>query len=454
MPNPMDWKQALQMLIPAAGAAIGGGQAGLGGFATGYSRGRMAFDQASNQEGYLNLAQSRDTYGRQRDLVEDQWRQDTLKREQAARWIKVLEQVPQLREQAFNLAEESGAITPEQATAHASQTMNDWMSSIGKLLPGGDQIDPMTMARMAAVTPQHASVRFQKQWADEYRALTKGLNDTQLAALRANPAPLVSPATGRQWPMPFAEMEKRLGVSGLPAMKQQSYQSKNVKGVLPSGAYFEGMANFDPEQGKYFVDGEELRNVRDAPAAPTVQVNTGGNLPSKVQSQVNQKVRAYEGNATVKNTQLIAESLAFVNALDPKTSNPADDQALIYAFAKAMDPNSVVREGEYAVVQKYSQSWAEKFGFDAARVVANIAFLTPEARANIKRTIQSKATSVLGQYRTIRSQYTNQINKLTGGTDGADWLIDYTEMLAPGERDPEGTRGGRAALKSRLGGAK
>ena len=33
-----------------------------------------------------------------------------------------------------------------------------------------------------------------------------------------------------------------------------------------------------------------------------------------------------------------------------------DDQALIYTFAKVMDPNSVVRESEYQTVQDYSQS--------------------------------------------------------------------------------------------------
>ena len=454
MADPMDWQQALQLLIPATAAGLQGGGAGLGGFASGYSRGRGMYDQMQNQRGYLDLAQSRDTYGRQRDLVEDAWRQQQEKQQQAARWIKVLESVPQLREQALSLAEESGANTPELATDHARQTMNDWMSAIGKLLPGGDTIDPQVMARMASVTPEHASTRFQKHWAEEYRTLTKGLNDTQLAALRANPAPMVSPLTGKTWPFPFAEMEKRLGAEGLPAMKQQSYQSKNVKGILANGAYFEGMANYDPETGTYMVDGQPLRNVKDAPSAPTIQVNTGGTLPTKQQQLVNQKVAAYERNQTVQNAQMVAESLQFVNSMDPTTSNPADDQALIYAFAKAMDPNSVVREGEYAVVQRYSQSWAEKFGFDAARVVANIAFLTPEARANIKRTIQTKANSILGQYRNIREQYGRQVDRITGGQDGIGYFIDYTEMLSPHLRNPEATKGGRAALKSRLGGAK
>ena len=34
-----------------------------------------------------------------------------------------------------------------------------------------------------------------------------------------------------------------------------------------------------------------------------------------------------------------------------------------------MDPDSVVREGEYATVQKYSQTWGQKFGMDVNRIL-------------------------------------------------------------------------------------
>ena len=51
-----------------------------------------------------------------------------------------------------------------------------------------------------------------------------------------------------------------------------------------------------------------------------------------------------------------------------KNPTSTNDQALIYAFAKAMDPTSSVREGEYATVQKYAQSFANQLGFDVNRL--------------------------------------------------------------------------------------
>ena len=133
----------------------------------------------------------------------------------------------------------------------------------------------------------------------------------------------------------------------------------------------------------------------------------------------------FKTEPVVKTAQIMASAVDFVKGLDPNTTNPADDQALIYAFAKAMDPDSVVREGEYATVQKYSQSLADKFGFDAARIFSNTVFLTPEARKNMKTTIESRFEPVRKQYNNLRKSYVNRLNKVTGGTDGEDFLNDY-----------------------------
>lgn len=134
---------------------------------------------------------------------------------------------------------------------------------------------------------------------------------------------------------------------------------------------------------------------------------------------------AFKTEPVVKKAQTMAEAVSFVNGLNLNTQNPADDQALIYSFAKAMDPDSVVREGEYATVQKYSQSLKDKFGFDIKRLYSNTTFLTPEARKNLKATIESRFAPVRSQYKALHDSYANRINKVTGQTDGADWLTDY-----------------------------
>jgi hypothetical protein len=140
---------------------------------------------------------------------------------------------------------------------------------------------------------------------------------------------------------------------------------------------------------------------------------------------VQTKARAFDSLPLVKRVQTMAEAVSFTAALDSNTTNPADDQGLIYAFAKAMDPDSVVREGEYATVQKYAQSWAEQFGFTAARLFSNTPFLTPAARANMKATILAKFTAGRTQYDNVRRSYTAQINRITRQADGDSYLTDY-----------------------------
>lgn len=148
---------------------------------------------------------------------------------------------------------------------------------------------------------------------------------------------------------------------------------------------------------------------------------------------------SFKSEPIVKTAQTMAQAVNFVQGLDLNTNNPADDQALIYAFAKAMDPDSVVREGEYATVQKYSQSLKDKFGFDIARLFSNTTFLTPEARKNLKATIESRFRPVESQYRAVFDEYARRINKITGQQDGADWLTDYGVSFpaaAPAKKNP------------------
>ncbi len=135
---------------------------------------------------------------------------------------------------------------------------------------------------------------------------------------------------------------------------------------------------------------------------------------------------SFDSEQIVKTFNKGLEANNFVKALDPNSENPADDQALIYSFAKAMDPDSVVREGEYATVQKYSQSWAESFGYNALRVANNQEFLTSEARENIKMTIQRKFEAQKKSYDNLFEQYTRRINELANINDGSKYLTQYS----------------------------
>lgn len=158
-------------------------------------------------------------------------------------------------------------------------------------------------------------------------------------------------------------------------------------------------------------------------------------LPPATQRRVDAKTRAFDSQPVVKRIQTMAESVTFAEGLNVNTTNPADDQALIYAFAKAMDPDSVVREGEYATVQRYAQSWAERFGFDVARMFSNTVFLTPQARANMKATIRSRFAAAKPQYENLRRSYSRQISQITQQGDGDTYLIDYAAAFPAAARE-------------------
>jgi hypothetical protein len=201
----------------------------------------------------------------------------------------------------------------------------------------------------------------------------------------------------------------------------------------------------DPDPKEYEQIVEDARRMPPDPTLEAIRQMTlqnAQNRPNVTPAQdrrVNQLSDAFRNDPAVKRTNIQAEAVSFVSSLDPNSKNPADDQALIYAFAKAMDPDSVVREGEYATVQKYAQSWLSNFGFNAMRVVENREFLTPGARANMKATIMKKYGATRQQYDNIRQQFAKQIERITGGP-GDEYLVDYAAAF-PGTGEKPKTAG-------------
>lgn len=143
------------------------------------------------------------------------------------------------------------------------------------------------------------------------------------------------------------------------------------------------------------------------------------------ESQVQSIYNSFDTEQTVKNFQIAQQWYKFTQGLDNNTNNPSDDIGLIYALAKAMDPTSAVREWEYSTVQKYNQSWADSFWFDAKRTFSNTVFLTPESRANIKKTISNQYNTIKGSYDNVYNEYGRRIDKTTGRNDGLSYLTQY-----------------------------
>lgn len=167
-------------------------------------------------------------------------------------------------------------------------------------------------------------------------------------------------------------------------------------------------------------------------------------LNAKTATAVRSKVGAFKSEPTVQNFAVVQEGHNFAQSIDTKTQNPADDQALIYSLAKALDPGSVVREGEYATAQKYAQSWISAYGKGVEQALLGTGFLSETARDNIKTVIGQKYQASRRSYDNLYRQYGSGIDSLTGRSDGSKFLIDYAtpdnSSSSATLRSPDGTQ--------------
>jgi hypothetical protein len=187
-------------------------------------------------------------------------------------------------------------------------------------------------------------------------------------------------------------------------------------------------SNWDGDTSKIIAIGKGLTpnkaaSVGGGGVGTNEQLYSG--LSSTTATAVRAKVNQYSTEPVVQNFATVQEGYNFATSIDANTRNPADDQALIYSLAKALDPGSVVREGEYATAQKYAQSWVNAYGKGITQAIAGTGFLSKQARENIKKTIESKYQSSKRSYDNANNQYIQNINNLTGRSDGASFLVDY-----------------------------
>lgn len=146
---------------------------------------------------------------------------------------------------------------------------------------------------------------------------------------------------------------------------------------------------------------------------------TGGEgaklTPAQINSTVNSIAGAFDNEPIVKSYNVANEGYQTINSIGVDTKSPADDIAFIYAFAKIMDPNSVVREGEYNTIQRYAQTWADNFGFTAKRIFQNTNFLSSDAKQKMLNALTPKINTLTSQYQNLASEYQRQIDDAYAG---------------------------------------
>lgn len=166
-----------------------------------------------------------------------------------------------------------------------------------------------------------------------------------------------------------------------------------------------GNALVDPTTGKVIYQG----------------ASDSGLTPAQINTTVNSIANQFDNDPIVKEYNTINTYVKTFNNLGTSAS---DDQARIYAFAKVMDPNSVVRESEYSTVQKYSQALLKAAGINLQRVFTDTGALSPEARNAMAKTLETKLSVQQAAYNQVSSEYQRQIDDAYAGKNRT--IIDYT----------------------------
>lgn len=148
-----------------------------------------------------------------------------------------------------------------------------------------------------------------------------------------------------------------------------------------------------------------------------------GLTPGQINTTINSIANAFDNEQIVKNYNTTQEGYQTLQKIGVNTTSPADDIAFIYGFAKIMDPNSVVREGEYNTIQQYAQTWADTFGFKANRIFSNTSFLSADAKQKMLNALKPKVETIEQQYTKLRSEYQRQIDDARMGAPRT--ITDY-----------------------------
>jgi hypothetical protein len=186
---------------------------------------------------------------------------------------------------------------------------------------------------------------------------------------------------------------------------------------------------FDIKSGKWIVQPKQDSG------------DTGGvlaGLPAALQGRIVSIAGDFGSNQITKRFNATVDSLNVVNGIATSSKNPADHQTIIYSFAKSLDPESVVREGEYATIKKYAQSLINRYGKEVENAINGTGFLSQSAIASIKETMNRNYESAKPAYDNLYKQTASVVDNIAGKPVAASVLVDYSKGFVGGKDTPGG----------------
>lgn len=189
---------------------------------------------------------------------------------------------------------------------------------------------------------------------------------------------------------------------------EKTRQRKMKDSIDPEQAIKAGVNPFD-EEGNLRPQNDIVKDWSEASAK---KKHTFGDLPDGVIKLATAQSDKFDSNQAVKD---YTEALAGFSKLKKLVETPGkasaqNDMALVYAFMKAQDPGSVVRETEFATAAK-TGSLGEKIK-NAVTKITSGNFLTDDQRKDFLETAKTTVKGHQSAYSAIRNRYAKKAELL------------------------------------------
>lgn len=161
-----------------------------------------------------------------------------------------------------------------------------------------------------------------------------------------------------------------------------------------------------------------------------------GGLTEQQLTTVNSLNDKFLANQVVKDYQTVQDQTATVNAIVNGGSSGPRDLATVFAFMKALDPNSVVREAEYDNAARSGNiftGWAAKFN---GYLKPEGGFMPDSVKKEFSAVVGERLKAKEQQYSQLRSQFIGTAKTLTGRNDADKFIYDVTTQYSGASAPP------------------
>jgi hypothetical protein len=192
------------------------------------------------------------------------------------------------------------------------------------------------------------------------------------------------------------------------------------------------------------TDLEDARKRFNTADDRPITVNTGA-ADSRNNTRIDRVVNTFNGHPLVKEYNETQAQQGIIQSIVGGQWSGPGDMAAIFAFMKALDPGSVVRETEYENASKSGNiftGWAARFN---GALRPNGGFLSDQVRKDFLAVINARMAVKSQQYKNLRRQLAERIDRINSGAPetGDEALVDYATGAPPAQAapPPSGTTG-------------